>query len=49
MLGANYGQVVGFAGYKWRPNAEFNYDFANDGGNPKWVLRVGIALLVPAG
>lgn len=48
MLGVNYGQVVGWAGHKWRPNAEVDYDFQNDRGNQEWVLRVGVALLVPS-
>ncbi len=48
MLGANYGQVVGWAGHKWRPNFEVDYDFKDDRGNQEWVVRAGIALLVPA-
>lgn len=47
MLGVNYGFVVGWAGHKWRPNFEINYDFKDDPGNSKWVLRAGVALLVP--
>lgn len=47
MLGANYGFVVGWAGQKWRPNVEVDYDFKNDRGNQEWVLRAGVALLVP--
>ena len=35
LLSANYGQVVGFAGYKWRPNAEVGYDFRGIFGTPK--------------
>lgn len=47
LIGVNYGQVVGFWGQKWRPNVEAGYDFKDDVGNPKWVFRVGIALLLP--
>jgi hypothetical protein len=43
----NYGQVVSFGGHKWRPNFEIGYDLKNDLGNPKWVIRVGIVLLLP--
>jgi hypothetical protein len=46
-LGANYGQVVTFAGHKWRPNVEVDYDFKDDYGNPKWTIRAGIVLLLP--
>jgi hypothetical protein len=49
MGGVNYGQVIGFAGQKWRPNAEVDYDFRNTVGNAGWVIRVGISLLVPTG
>ena len=48
MLSANYGQVVGFWGHKWRPNLEAGYDFNNDFGNQRWVVRAGITLLVPS-
>ncbi len=48
MLSANYGQVVGFWGHKWRPNVEAGYDFNNDFGNQRWVVRAGITLLVPS-
>lgn len=48
LVGANYGQVVGWAGHKWRPNFELDYDFQNDRGNQEWVVRAGVALLVPA-
>ena len=44
----NYGQVVSVWGQKWRPNVELGYDFKNDLGNQKWVVRAGVALLVPA-
>ncbi len=47
LLGVNYGFVVGWAGQKWRPNFEVDYDFKNDRGNQEWVLRAGVALLVP--
>ena len=47
LASVNYGQVVSFWGHKWRPNAEVGYDFQNDVGNPQWVIRVGIALLLP--
>jgi hypothetical protein len=43
----NYGQVVSFWGHKWRPNAELGYDFKDSPGNPKWVIRAGITLLLP--
>jgi hypothetical protein len=46
-LGVNYGQVVTFAGHKWRPNIEADYDFKDDIGNPKWTIRAGIVLLLP--
>ncbi len=46
-LGVDYGHVVSFWGHKWRPNVEIDYDFKDDVGNPKWTIRVGIALLVP--
>jgi hypothetical protein len=45
--GINYGQVVTFAGHKWRPNAEVDYDFKDDYGNPKWTIRASIVLLLP--
>jgi hypothetical protein len=48
MLGLNYGQVVPFAGQKWRPNFEVNYDFRDTTGNAQWVVRLGVALLVPS-
>jgi hypothetical protein len=47
MLSVNYGQVVSFAGHKWRPNVEAGYDFKNDFGNQRWVLRAAIVLLLP--
>jgi hypothetical protein len=47
LVGVNYGQVVTFWGQKWRPNFEVDYDFKNDLGNQKWVIRAGIALLLP--
>lgn len=47
LLGVNYGFVVGWAGHKWRPNFEVDYDFKNDQGNQEWVVRAGVALLVP--
>ena len=47
-LGLNYGQVVSFAGHKWRPNIEADYDFQDDYGNPKWTIRASIVLLLPA-
>ncbi len=46
-LGLNYGQVVTFAGHKWRPNIEADYDFRDVVGNPKWTIRAGIVLLLP--
>ena len=48
LIGANYGQVVSLWGQKWRPNAEVDYDFQNTAGNQKWVLRIGVALLIPS-
>jgi hypothetical protein len=36
-----------FWGEKWRPNIEVGYDFRDTVGNPKWVFRAGIALLLP--
>jgi hypothetical protein len=48
MLSANYGQVISFWGQKWRPNVEAGYDFNNDFGNQRWVLRAGMTLLVPS-
>lgn len=47
MLSANYGQVVSFWGHKWRPNVEAGYDFSDDYGNQRWVVRAGITLLLP--
>jgi hypothetical protein len=47
VLGLNYGFIVGWKGQKWRPNFEVNYDFKDDRGNQEWVLRAGVALLVP--
>ena len=47
MPSANYGQVVSFWGHKWRPNVEAGYDFNNDFGNQRWVVRAGITLLLP--
>jgi hypothetical protein len=46
-LGVNYGQIVSLWGHKWRPNAEIDYDFKNDRGNPKWIFRIGMVLLLP--
>ena len=46
-LGVNYGQIVTFAGHKWRPNVEVDYDFKDDVGNPRWTIRAGIVLLLP--
>jgi hypothetical protein len=46
-LGLNYGQVVSFAGHKWRPNIEADYDLKTDYGNPKWTFRASIVLLLP--
>jgi hypothetical protein len=46
-LGVNYGQVVTFAGHKWRPNVEVDYDFRDDPGNPKWTIRASMVLLLP--
>ena len=46
-VGVNYGEVVTFAGHKWRPNVEADYDFKDDYGNPKWTIRLGIVLLLP--
>ena len=48
MLGVNYRFIVGWKGQKWRPNFEVDYDFKDDRGNQEWVLRAGVALLVPA-
>jgi len=42
----SYGQVVSFAGHKWRPTIEAGYDFKDDTGNPKWVLRAAVSLLL---
>ncbi len=36
-----------WGGHKWRPNVEVDYDFRNVSGNQEWVLRAGIALLLP--
>jgi len=47
MLSLNYGQVVSFWGHKWRPNVEAGYDFNNDFGNQRWVVRAAIVLLLP--
>ncbi len=47
MLGVNYGQVVSFAGHRWRPNYEVDYDFKQNTGNAEWVFRAGVALLIP--
>ena len=47
LVSVNYGFVVGWAGQKWRPNFEVGYDFKDDPGNQEWVLRAGVALLVP--
>jgi hypothetical protein len=46
-LGLNYGQVVGWAGHKWRPNVEASYDFRDNPAAPTWTLRAGVALLLP--
>jgi hypothetical protein len=43
----SYGQVVSFAGQKWRPTFEVGYDFKDDPGNSKWLLRAAISLLLP--
>ena len=42
MTSINYGQVLGFWGHKWRPHVEAGYDF----GNPRWVFRAGLTLLL---
>jgi len=47
MLSVNYGQVVTFADHKWRPNIEAGYDFSDQFGNQRWVLRAAIVLLLP--
>ena len=47
LLGVNYGQVVTWAGHKWRPNVELDYDFRDLFGNQRWVVRAGISLLLP--
>ena len=47
MLGANYGQVVTWAGQRWRPNVEVDYDFRDLRGNQEWVVRAGVSLLLP--
>ena len=47
LLGVNYGQVVTWSGHKWRPNVEVDYDFRDTPGNPQWVVRAGIVLLLP--
>jgi hypothetical protein len=47
LIGVNYGQVVSAWGQKWRPNVELDYDLRDVSGNPKWVIRVGAALLLP--
>lgn len=47
LVGANYGQVVGWGGYQWRPNVEVDYDFRDAVGNPQWVVRAGLVLLLP--
>ena len=47
LASVNYGQVVSFWGHKWRPNVEVGYDFKDDPGNAQWVIRAGIALLLP--
>lgn len=47
MASVNYGQVVSFAGHKWRPNVEAGYDFNNGFGGQRWVFRAGIVLLLP--
>jgi hypothetical protein len=39
---------VSFWDQTWRPNFEVGHDFKDDMGNPKWIVRLGIALLVPA-
>jgi hypothetical protein len=47
LASVNYGQVVSFGGHKWRPNFEVGHDFKDDPGSPRWVIRAGIALLLP--
>lgn len=47
LLSVNYAQVMSFWGHKWRPNFEAGYDFKDVFGNQQWVVRAGIALLVP--
>jgi len=47
MLGANYRAGRDVGRHKWRPNVEVDYDFRNVSGNQEWVLRAGIALLLP--
>lgn len=47
-LGVNYGQVMKFGGYSWRPNIEADYELKDDPGNPKWTIRLGVTLLLPA-
>jgi hypothetical protein len=47
LAGLNYGQVVTWAGHKWRPNVEVDYDFRATRGNQQWVIRAGLVLLLP--
>ena len=47
LASVNYGQVVSLWGQKWRPNFEVGYDFRDAFGNQQWVIRAGIALLLP--
>lgn len=48
LASVNYGQVMTFAGHKWRPNVEVGYDLRNGSGTPARVIRAGIVLLLPS-
>ena len=48
MLSTICGRVVNLWRQKWRLRHQADCDFNNDFGYQLWVVRVGIALLVPS-
>jgi hypothetical protein len=41
-------RFMSFAGQKWRPNVELDYDFRNSSGVSTWTVRAGVAPLLPS-
>jgi hypothetical protein len=47
-VAVNDGRILMFLGQKRRPNLEFGHDFHDPFGNPRFSVRAGISLLLPA-